>query len=139
MKHRTLNLAIQQVVLKQRFPDSSSHIKNGQLIWKGLLTPIILSKTYTVQVCYNLSKSPAVTVLDPALEARNGKKPPHLYPGDHLCLYLPQANEWNRNMLLAETIIPWTSEWLLHYEIWLATGEWCGGGVHPERKLKLGK
>ena len=35
------------------------------------------------------------------------------------------------NMLLATTIFPWTAEWLLHYEIWLATGEWTGGGYHP--------
>lgn len=34
-------------------------------------------------------------------------------------------------MLLAKTILPWTAEWLLHYEVWLVTGEWVGGGVHP--------
>lgn len=139
MKYRTLNLAIQQVVLKQRFPDSCSHIRSSQLIWKGLLTPTVLSKIYTVQVCYKLSKSPEVSVIDPNLETRNGENPPHLYSGDRLCLYLPQTNEWDKNMLLADTIIPWTSEWLFHYEVWLATGEWCGGGIHPERKLKLGK
>ena len=33
-------------------------------------------------------------------------------------------------MYLAETILPWASEWLAHYEGWLYTGEWKGGGVH---------
>ena len=29
-------------------------------------------------------------------------------------------------MLIVDTIVPWAAEWLLHYEIWLATGEWFG-------------
>lgn len=33
---------------------------------------------------------------------------------------------------IANTIIPWTIEWLYYYELWLATGEWLGGGDHPE-------
>ncbi|MYD87819.1 MAG: hypothetical protein F4018_15215 [Acidobacteria bacterium] len=28
-------------------------------------------------------------------------------------------------------IVPWTSEWLACYEIWLATGKWLGGGTTP--------
>ncbi|MGH8092034.1 MAG: hypothetical protein ACREIF_00990 [Chthoniobacterales bacterium] len=32
-------------------------------------------------------------------------------------------------MRLADTIVPWTSRWLYFYEIWLATGEWMGGGI----------
>ena len=32
-------------------------------------------------------------------------------------------------MLIATTTVPWAAEWLLHYELWLATdGTWCGGG-----------
>lgn len=31
-------------------------------------------------------------------------------------------------MLLADTILPWTSEWLLHYELWLVMGRWAGSG-----------
>ena len=42
-------------------------------------------------------------------------------------------------MNIAETIIPWASEWLLHYEIWLATGEWQGGGIHPDISKKRNK
>jgi len=29
--------------------------------------------------------------------------------------------------------------WLFYYEIWLATGEWCGGGVHPEKRIPYRK
>ena len=34
-------------------------------------------------------------------------------------------------MLIAETIVPWASEWLFYYEIWKGTGEWYGGGDWP--------
>ena len=34
-------------------------------------------------------------------------------------------------MYIADTIVPWTAEWLAHYEIWLATDDWRGGGVWP--------
>jgi hypothetical protein len=39
-------------------------------------------------------------------------------------------------MSLAKAIVPWTSEWLLHYEIWLATGDWRGSGIHPGKPKK---
>ena len=38
--------------------------------------------------------------------------------------------EIDASQFIADTIIPWTSEWLLHYEIWVATGIWHGGGIH---------
>jgi hypothetical protein len=41
--------------------------------------------------------------------------------------------EWTVGMSIANTIVPWTSEWLAHYEIWLATGDWQGGGEWPPR------
>lgn len=37
-------------------------------------------------------------------------------------------------MLIADTIVPWASEWLLHYEYWLSTGTWHGGGHEPVSK-----
>ena len=37
-------------------------------------------------------------------------------------------------MLMVDTTVPWTSEWLLNYEIWLATGTWYGGGEWPPRR-----
>lgn len=40
-------------------------------------------------------------------------------------------------MHLWETVIPWTSEWLLHYEVWLATGDWHGRGEHPSTGSKM--
>ena len=55
---------------------------------------------------------------------------PHVYSSGDLCLYLP--GQWKESMLLADTILPWTSQWLLYYELWLITGHWMGSGHdHP--------
>lgn len=37
-------------------------------------------------------------------------------------------------MSISDTIVPGTAEWLVHYEIWLVTGEWYGGGDWPPRR-----
>jgi hypothetical protein len=53
-----------------------------------------------------------------------------VYSNGDLCLYLP--GQWKESMLLADTILPWTSQWLLLYELWLITGHWMGTGHdHP--------
>jgi len=48
----------------------------------------------------------------------------HMRCLDRYCIF-------NKSKYLSLTIIPWTIEWLYFYKIWLATGEWCGGGEHP--------
>jgi hypothetical protein len=79
---------------------------------------------------YRLGQQPSVRVLDPVLRLRPGVGAlPHVYNEGDLCLSAP--GEWNLSMAIGHTIVPWASEWLLHYEIWHATGEWAGGGRHP--------
>jgi hypothetical protein len=57
-----------------------------------------------------------------------------MYDDERLCLFLPCSGEWDSTKYLAETVLPWTCEWLFHYEVWLATGGmWCGGGSHPSK------
>jgi hypothetical protein len=70
-----------------------------------------------------------VRVQRPQLDGRPGESLPHVYREGTLCLY--RKGEWSSAMLIANSIVPWASEWLLFYEIWLATGEWHGGGDWP--------
>jgi hypothetical protein len=69
-----------------------------------------------------------IQVLDPPLESDEQGELPHVYPDGGLCLYDPAGNEWDRSRWIADTIIPWTSEWLYHYECWKVTCVWEGGG-----------
>ena len=79
---------------------------------------------------------PDVIVLAPDLSVLgDGGKVPHTYmrqgKGTRLCLWWPKGREWLPQMKLADTLIPWTAEWLHFFELWLKTGEWLGGGEHP--------
>lgn len=125
------NVMKQWLLLKKAFPYCEGGVRRNRLDWRAELQPSNLSDSYNVRLLYSLEMSPKTFVLNPELQERDGIGPPHRYRDGSLCLYMPEANEWNKHMYLSETIIPWVSEWLLHYEIWLGTGEWCGGGFHP--------
>jgi len=126
-KTRSSSLGRQLNALRSFYPDAKSSWKNGTLEWIGELQPTHLSRTYTLLVRYRTSGTrPVVTVLSPKLESPTGRKPPHVFAGNELCLHMP--GEWDDSLLIAETVIPWASEWLFHYELWLGTSEWHGGG-----------
>ncbi len=108
-------------------------MRDGRIRWRGNLRPGPAFREYRVEIEYAYKRRPTVRVLDPPLERRSPDEPvPHTFDGDSrdptLCLYFP--GEWDASQRIAETIVPWTAEWLLHYEAWLVTGVWSGGGVH---------
>ena len=107
------------------------------------LLPTPVSRTYRVQIDFYGDRSPKIYVLSPDIFALStGRKPPHLYtPHEHpahLCLFHPDRGDWARHMRVSETIVPWAAEWLLHFEVWLATNEWHGGGEHPSGRTRGG-
>jgi hypothetical protein len=117
----------QGVLLKMRWPPSTVKRSKGELIWVGHLQPSDVSPDYTVEVRYRLGDRPRIAVLDPPLDTQARGDLPHVYADDDLCLYTP--GDWNATLPLATTVIPWLAEWLFHYEAWLATGVWSGGGA----------
>lgn len=131
MVRRVVTLAQQQLALRQLFPDARCRIRRSQLTWEGRLLPAPLARDYEIKMTYKLEKVPRVSVLSPKIERRDGRLPKHLYEGEYLCLYDPKNGDWSRSMLLARTIIPWTSEWLANYEVWLASGIWYADQVSP--------
>ena len=121
----------QQLVALSRMPITSNvTIKRGRLRWRGDLQPSPVSRTFTLGVTYDGGhRTPVVTVVRPQLRSDDVQDLPHVYPGDELCLCYPM--EWDACQLIARTIVPWASEWLLHFEIFVATGRWHGGGHEP--------
>ncbi len=139
---RTLTFAQQGACLRWAQPDSSLRFvdRGRMLIWIGRLRPTALSNRYQVRMVAHRSwrRPPVVYVESPPLVTRNGEEPPHLYPSRGatlksapLCLWHPKKAEWSPQLRLVDTVLPWAAEWLFYYEIWLATGEWVGGGEHP--------
>jgi|SRR5690554_632385 len=129
-----ISLVVQEGVLKSYFPGSRILRKNEtNLLWEYELTPTPLSRTYKVKLTYSKGVGVKFYVLEPnPLPKAPGETfLPHVYSTaeQRLCLYYPKDNEWTPNMLFAKTIIPWACEWLLHYELWVMTGKWHGGGI----------
>ena len=92
------------------------------------MTPSSETGSYEVLVDHRLGGEPRVHVVSPHLR---GPGPlPHTYNGTRLCLYVP--GQWADHKSIAATILPWTLEWLLFFELWSAGGGWEGGGVHPD-------
>lgn len=112
--------------LRSRFPTSKISFGRAHLEWIGQLQPTPLSQVYTIKIAYSVGSRPSVKVLSPELVSREGERLPHVFSGDRLCLFKEWYTEWSSSMLIADTIIPWSSMWLTYYEIWLLTGVWSG-------------
>jgi len=123
------SLALQAFALLARFPEVRAKLNPTSLVWTGTMQPTSLSRTYTVQVTYRMRRVPEVRILHPPLVSRPGESLPHVYTDGTLCLH--RHGEWSPEMLIVDTTLPWTAEWLINYEIWKATGEWHGGGEWP--------
>jgi hypothetical protein len=106
--------------------------------WRGTLQPREGGTIYTVRVAYAVAQrgcSPRVVVLCPALD----ETAPHRFSDGTLCLYHPNdVTRWMPDRFIADTIVPWTAEWLLFYELWVDTGAWWGPEVpHRDGASKL--
>lgn len=118
------------LALRAMVPAVTGTARRGVLDCIMPIQPSPASQLYTIRILQQNCGQPKVTVIDPPLQLHPGASSlPHIYPGDELCLYYP--GQWQPEMFLATTVVPWTAEWLMHYELWLATGHWAGGGYHP--------
>lgn len=138
LKEHLVSLFEQRISLKAAFPESKCKIDKNTLIWTAKIKPTAFSREYKVIVWFKLWKSPTVWVVGDELQNLDAVDFPHKYDIDpkkkivEVCLY--RRKEFSSYKYLSKTIIPWTIEWLYYYEIWLATGEWCGGGEHPDNE-----
>jgi hypothetical protein len=133
IKYRNPVVPVGEQILRMRaiWPGFSDRWRKGVCIWEGVLKPTEASLSYSARVEYRLPLSPRVTIITPELHA----KAPHRYSDGVLCLYRPTHRSWHSGVYIADSIIPWTAEWLFFYEVWLETGKWYG----PEAKHKGAK
>ena len=126
------SLKQQAQAIRVRWPGFTVTLNGDVLTATGQLRPTARSLTYEVQITYKLKNNPDIILSSPKIE-RNFKEemPEHLYSQERLCLFRPIYGEFRLSDLLSETILPWTALWLYHYEVWHLTGDWLGGGEHP--------
>jgi hypothetical protein len=137
-----LSIAQQAGALRSYFPDSRITTTGGTtLTWVSNITPKPLSDTYLLRLHYVLGHRPHIFVVEPKLLfAPEYTALKHVWSTEkqELCVYYPKWHEWHPGLFLVKTMVPWASEWLNHYEIWVGTGVWYGGGIeHDEGKGKI--
>ncbi len=132
LKIRDKTIIEQMASIKRNYINFTTSVEKNSLWIEGELQPTSRSDVYTIEIIYHFRKRPIVNILKPVLVKNfKGEDIPHVYPGDKLCLYQPRYNEFKFSDFLSATIVPWTSLWLYHYEVWHVTGDWLGGGEHP--------
>lgn len=141
-KNKPITIPVQKFNIRKQFKKmiiKEYKCKGLKMILK--VQPTEISKEYNVLLQYDsVQRKPQVYVSVEQLNIDDKENIPHKYGikninGEeyvNLCLYYP--GEWNSTMNISDTIIPWISEWLCHFEYWSITGTWCGGGKHPTKK-----
>lgn len=119
-------LALQAFALRRVVPDGQARLGAGRLAWTGRVQPTPETSTYLLRIDMELLRTPLVRVLSPSLKANDRGLLPHVYDDGTLCV--SQAGDWRRGMVLTESFLPWACEWLIYYELWLATEVWYGDG-----------
>jgi hypothetical protein len=116
-------LNVEKYLLNKHFDFLEVKILTGNILkCVGYSRPSEFSVTYKYEVRFIVGQVPKVYVVDPIIEYNPEI---HMYSADNsLCLYYPQDFSWQASSNLYNTIIPWTHEWLLFYELFQITGKW---------------
>jgi hypothetical protein len=131
-KRAELTQAQQLLFMRWKFPQLIASVRRQRsIVWEGPWRPSELGDVYTVRISYTQGLRPRIAVVQPTLALAAGKKElPHIYSGqEDICIHRPE--EWHKGMVIADTIMPWLSQWLYFFEIWAITGKWFGKGTHP--------
>ncbi len=103
-------------------------------VYIGPLVPGEGSPSYTVKVVYDGHWPPQVWLISPEPLASC----PHRYADRSMCLYKPGNIVWQRDAVIAQTIIPLAWTWVGNYELWLETDEWLGPAApHDDTEEKV--
>lgn len=128
---RSLSPALQALRLRHIFPQASCRISTTGLVWSGSVTPTPLARQYLVRITYTNGMHPKVIVVDPLLEPDARGHLPHVFRDGSLCLY--EGHQWHTSLFIADSVLPWISESLAHYELWKRDGHWYGDGDPADR------
>lgn len=121
-----------EAALELGYHEDCFTISGSKLIYLREHISVQMKRTYTLQVEYSRRSQPVARVLKPeSLPVYERKPLPHVWSSKKqiLCLY-KFGTEYTNKSIIADTIIPWTHEWIWWYEQWLSCGKWLG----PEHK-----
>lgn len=124
----------QKKLIEDNYDFLKCSIKKNKLECKGITKPTSQSSSYKFIIVYDGLSAPKVNILEPDIEY---DEEIHMFPKDKsLCLYHSETDNlrWDyRKHNLFDTIIPWTLEWFIYYELFNITGNW----EHPHIDHRL--
>ncbi|MBI3137732.1 MAG: hypothetical protein HYZ15_04025 [Sphingobacteriales bacterium] len=115
-------------MIEEQYPFLQCSIQNKVLVCTGWLQPDNCRDKYKVKVEYVAGHEPKSTVLWPKIEP---SRDIHMYKDHSLCLHYPKDMPWNEKIKIYQYTIPWISEWIVFYEIYLINGNIWEGRQSP--------
>ena len=135
---RRQHFILEKLYIEKYFPFLQCTLRRKLLCCNGSITPSDGCNSYKIRVEYLEGRTPRVYIVDPHIEPHPEY---HIYEEGNLCLFDHRESPWSSTMRIHETIIPWTAEWLVFYELWKLTGKWEGSeaehgasGIIPEEE-----
>ena len=125
-KLRSAKIKKEIELIKTNFDFIECKQRGDKLICTGKNKPSKNSQEYDFRIEYDIFNAPKVFIENPVIQYNDDI---HMYPSDNsLCLYhkTDLVNEkWSyKKYNLFDTIIPWTLEWFVFYELYKITGRW---------------
>lgn len=120
------NIGMEKSLIERHYNFINCKIQKGTLYCYGNFQPSEESDNYQYRIKYAPPLRPKVHVRHPIIEYNDEI---HMYPKDNsLCLYHKSDMVWTSSTHhLYDTIIPWTHEWFVFYELFKIEGKW----LHP--------
>ncbi|MFS7401619.1 hypothetical protein [Carnobacterium maltaromaticum] len=135
-KKKVISQALHFQMAQETFENTKLKYKKGKWYLQLSLQPTPFSPFYQIEICKGLYGNFEAWLIG-GIKKIDDISFPHIYRIDktnqrvQLCLYHPKKYEWNKLQTIHTTIIPWVSDWLYYYELWLDDAVWRGGGEHP--------
>lgn len=114
---------LQKYRIEKHCPFLNCTLHRNHLMCRGSIIPSEGCDTYDFTISYVMGGIPSVYITNPRIPPRAEY---HIYKEGCLCLYDWREMPWRAKMNVHETIIPWTAEWAVFYELWRLTGQWLG-------------
>ena len=118
------HLCYQQELIEKEYDFLDCRIIRNVLTCTGSIKPDNCKGTYKVKIECVAGFEPKTTILSPEIEP---SEKIHMYKDHSLCLHYPPDMKWGVQTMIYQYTIPWISEWIIFYELYLVNGgKWLG-------------
>lgn len=130
----TVRILHEKSLLKKNYDEK---FVRSEILWNNGVPKLVCHIHYDLldedihfKIEYKGRHEPKAWIISPQID-----NPQHIYPKEkNLCLFDPRTDEWNDNMNIFNTFVPWCQQWIIFQRLYEQTGQW----MHPERHPSIG-